>query len=277
MKIRLGTTLLSPGQRGIAAASADKSFHLRRGFTLIELLVVIAIIAILAAILFPVFAQAREAARKSSCLSNQKQIGLGILMYAQDYDEAIVPWLAPSDGTPASSRIWCTLLQPYIRNGGNYSGTADGVMACRSWSEQKLLQAARECGSDAFVAPILPPTQLFSHYGIALPVSGGAGTQASPYFKQAGTAGPFVTYLPSILRHSETAVVGDGFTGFRQGLSPGSVRTVFGCEARRMHNDGGNFVFLDGHAKWIKGDAEAVVAQDATGRYYQRYFAYDVE
>ncbi|MCS6831601.1 MAG: DUF1559 domain-containing protein, partial [bacterium] len=64
----------------------------RRAFTLIELLVVIAIIAILAAILFPVFSQAREAARKSSCLSNTKQFGTGILMYAQDYDEAIVPW-----------------------------------------------------------------------------------------------------------------------------------------------------------------------------------------
>src|SRR5436853_6791160 len=59
----------------------------RRGFTLIELLVVIAIIAILAAILFPVFAQARNQARKTTCLSNTKQLGLGVLMYLQDYDE----------------------------------------------------------------------------------------------------------------------------------------------------------------------------------------------
>src|SRR6476660_5693806 len=59
----------------------------RRGFTLIELLVVIAIIAILAAILFPVFAQAREAARKASCQSNLKQLGAAIMMYAQDYDQ----------------------------------------------------------------------------------------------------------------------------------------------------------------------------------------------
>ena len=63
----------------------------RLGFTLIELLVVIAIIAILAAILFPVFAQARESARQTSCLSNMKQLGLAMTMYAQDYDEA-VPW-----------------------------------------------------------------------------------------------------------------------------------------------------------------------------------------
>ena len=63
--------------------------HSKRGFTLIELLVVIAIIAILAAILFPVFAQAREAARKTTCLSNEKQLGLAINAYTQDYNEGL--------------------------------------------------------------------------------------------------------------------------------------------------------------------------------------------
>jgi prepilin-type N-terminal cleavage/methylation domain-containing protein/prepilin-type processing-associated H-X9-DG protein len=76
----------------------------KRGFTLIELLVVIAIIAILAAILFPVFAQARESARKASCLSNLKQLGLAFHMYSQDYDETM-PGAAPGNA-PAKEGHW---------------------------------------------------------------------------------------------------------------------------------------------------------------------------
>src|SRR5437763_7624506 len=95
----------------------------RRGFTLIELLVVIAIIAILAAILFPVFAQARESARTSSCLSNTKQIDLGILQYVQDYDERFPIFVYPlnSGGKPDSPwgpwhsnySGWTTQIYPY--------------------------------------------------------------------------------------------------------------------------------------------------------------------
>jgi len=90
-----------------------------RGFTLIELLVVIAIIAILAAILFPVFAQARKAARKTTCLNNVKQIGTGVMMYVQDYDESYPPaqWHMemPSWASPTYQRVQL-LVQPYIKN-----------------------------------------------------------------------------------------------------------------------------------------------------------------
>lgn len=91
------------------------------GFTLIELLVVIAIIAILAAILFPVFAQARERARAASCLSNTKQIGMGISMYVQDYDETYfnMPYPGPGgyDGTAITiSLFWTEVVMPYIKN-----------------------------------------------------------------------------------------------------------------------------------------------------------------
>ena len=97
----------------------------RRGsfaFTLIELLVVIAIIAILAAILFPVFAQAREKARQTSCLSNMKEIGLGMVQYVQDYDELNPTayfhkaWNPASGGTALGYIHWSALLQPYIKS-----------------------------------------------------------------------------------------------------------------------------------------------------------------
>ena len=85
-----------------------------RGFTLIELLVVIAIIAILAAILFPVFARARENARKSNCQSNLKQIGTALMMYVQDYDEYTpASWLGTND---QNGTIWPDLLVPYTKN-----------------------------------------------------------------------------------------------------------------------------------------------------------------
>jgi prepilin-type N-terminal cleavage/methylation domain-containing protein len=126
----------------------------RTGFTLIELLIVIAIIAILAAILFPVFAQARERARASSCLSNMKQMGLGLMQYTQDHDETMPPAYyyntcspnaAPSGGYDASGIIqWSGLVQPYVKStqifvcpsdkiGGlaptNFTGTNSGAGA----------------------------------------------------------------------------------------------------------------------------------------------------
>ena len=85
----------------------------KKAFTLIELLVVIAIIAILAAILFPVFARARENARRASCQSNLKQMGLGILQYTQDYDETMVPC---NEAPNASTTPWMTLTQPYLKS-----------------------------------------------------------------------------------------------------------------------------------------------------------------
>jgi len=97
----------------------------RKGFTLIELLVVIAIIAILAAILFPVFARAREKARQTSCLSNCKQMGLATLMYAQDYDENLVPAYVITYWFSQSGH-----LEPYVKNAQVFHCPSSKGQAC---------------------------------------------------------------------------------------------------------------------------------------------------
>jgi prepilin-type N-terminal cleavage/methylation domain-containing protein/prepilin-type processing-associated H-X9-DG protein len=94
----------------------------RRGFTLIELLVVIAVLAILAAVLFPVLAQARESARKATCLSNQRQLGAAVTLYTQDYDEGFpqthptaTPWNF-DDAEVTLETPWRDLVEPYVRS-----------------------------------------------------------------------------------------------------------------------------------------------------------------
>ena len=140
------------------------------GFTLIELLVVIAIIAILAAILFPVFAQAREKARQTACLSNLKQIGSGVIMYAQDYDEHFPMTLYyNSVSTPTyavgATISWREQVQPYIKNGDGKIATnvsngeyqlgprgITGVFQCPSTPGVKAYQANPNLSNDRHCA-----------------------------------------------------------------------------------------------------------------------------
>lgn len=281
----------TPRPAGQIRGTHYRSARAPRGFTLIELLVVIAIISILAGILLPVFAQSREAARKTSCLSNQRQIGTAVLMYAQDFDEGIVPWIRPRPAgstEPANQRIWSTLLQPYIKNGGGTQ--ANGVMRCPSWDSSKL-QAAN-CAN-----PLPPGTtwatyftpagaEIYSHYGIAVPAQYDAnttpaspGTQVDPDYHLPGSGSGLTTYLPAVLRPADTTLVGDGVTTYSPTAPSGrTVVSLFGCPGSEMHTQGCNYMFLDGHSKWIKGDAEKVLKQNAsTGRWFKRYFTYDQE
>lgn len=113
-----------------------QSIPMKKAFTLIELLVVIAIIAILAAILFPVFAQAKEAAKKTACVSNLKQIGTGFQLYMNDSDDVYPVWSARFDppGDPglfAVQYMYQGLLNPYIKNGANLTtGELNAIWAC---------------------------------------------------------------------------------------------------------------------------------------------------
>jgi len=142
------------------------------GFTLIELLVVIAIIAILAAILFPVFAQAREKARAISCTSNEKQIGLAIMQYVQDYDETL-PYANVINATTGVETRWYNAVDPYIKNGtklttgvnaGMQTGLG-GVWHCPSFPSN---QSAEYGVCDH----LFPPTDNSQANGLFAPVVG---------------------------------------------------------------------------------------------------------
>ena len=270
----------------------------RRGFTLIELLVVIAIIAILAAILFPVFAQAREQARKTQCLSNGRQLGTAIMMYAQDYDEAIVGWFKVREyaGQPLWERFWIGMLNPYVKSevtrppaGQVYTpgGTPKGLYACPSWSLSNYLRGANmpDCYPGA-LDPYMPPTEIYSHYGMVFQMAqrGGAGTPQNPYYHFAGSLvyppdrGGLTRYLAEIRRPGETILMGDGITFLDRG--PTYVVISLGCESQFIHQEGSNFVFLDGHSKYIARNSERYLMTTTENNqtvYFMRYFTFSME
>ena len=198
----------------------------KRGFTLIELLVVIAIIAILAAILFPVFARARENARRASCLSNLKQIGLGMMQYTQDYDEKYT--LQDIDGqtlgTPLGTGISVAdILQPYIKS--------EQVWKCPSSS--KIGSGAGRISYHANGCLIGPaPASLAAVQTVA----------TTALFRDPGSATSWDAFylrprpIAATASDCTAADVNTERAGFTQ-IGP--------------HFEGYNFAYADGHAKWV--------------------------
>jgi len=189
---------------------------MRRGFTLIELLVVIAIIAILAAILFPVFARAREKARQASCLNNQKQWALAWHMYVQDYDEWIPPFCRRLvvDGVGVDwcwDQLWFMVLEPYVKN-----------------------QAIRFCPSDNFRGG----------YGINY------GYNCYYLREPAWGLAEGAMKLAEITKPAETIMAGETNQGQYVLYNP-TVTSEAWRYCYNRHNGGSNYSFCDGHAKWV--------------------------
>jgi prepilin-type N-terminal cleavage/methylation domain-containing protein/prepilin-type processing-associated H-X9-DG protein len=201
----------------------------RRGFTLIELLVVIAIIAILAAILFPVFAKAREKARQSSCSSNLKQIALGALQYAQDYDEVHIR-------STAGTLAWGDTVQPYLKS--------EQLLNCPSTQYRMMLNTGVTPNrywrrNDAGVT-----TNRWYAYGL-----NAYGITGPPQ-----VANPSGRAMATITRPAECIwfADGDGATPYSIGSGNMTVNDVRGQVDWDRHNDGFNVAYVDGHVKWTK-------------------------
>jgi len=216
-----------------------------RGFTLIELLVVIAIIAILAAILFPVFAQARAAARKAVCLSNMKQLGIASSMYFQDYDETIYPQYVVLNPTTGTQAWWQTLIDPYVKHGmqnqGQRSGPNRGILVCPDYKA-------------GFPHPS-PPTNFGLH------PNGSYGPNAYIVVDAAG--GQQVYSLAAINAPASVVLLAEcvGTSRFITGRDDmyDTQRADY-ILARGRHMGGSHYAFVDGHAKWYKApdDREAL-------------------
>jgi prepilin-type N-terminal cleavage/methylation domain-containing protein/prepilin-type processing-associated H-X9-DG protein len=201
------------------------------GFTLIELLVVIAIIAILAAILFPVFSQAREAARKTVCLSNMRQIGSAFYMYLQDNDETF-----PLDGHTSRRFSWIFSLDPYTKNRQIYRCPSDNSA---NWFPRPAgdLTPPRftSYGTNLWMAPLHPGEPNYGTRGFTTLAS--INSPASTIYSAELVENTIQDHFhPPWWRENNEFVLEKPGTGI----------------AITRHQGGSNYFFCDGHAKWYR-------------------------
>ena len=207
----------------------------RSGFTLIELLVVIAIIAILAALLFPVFAKVREKARQTSCASNEKQLGLAFTQYIQDNDE-----MFPSGNTSVPSDAgqgWAGQIYPYVKSTAVYRCPDDSTTSPNiSYGYNRNLASQSQAVLHAPAGTVLS----FEVAGInADPTIPAEAVSAAAWGPDGSGGNGFLA-------------VGEYETG-PMGQPAGSEEVDFSTNGR--HTNGSNFLFGDGHVKWLRGAA----------------------
>jgi len=222
-----------------------------KGFTLIELLVVIAIIAILAAILFPVFARAREQARKTSCLSNLKQLGLGFAMYTQDYDERLPGiWSGQwnLNSSPQAQMNWAPAIFPYTKNKQIYVCPSDSSGHGSSYLGNNYIGNVK-------IAIIPRPSEQV----ILMDGSIDNSCERDPANKTCNPADP------------STATGQNAFNGLNADYTIwNSTERVNGIRSGQnwsvpRHGDTSNMVFSDGHAKSTRGISKRYGTGDNVG------------
>ena len=236
--------------------SGDRATRKSSAFTLIELLVVIAIIAILAAILFPVFAQARAKARQIACLSNVRQLGMAFQQYFQDYDEQFP--LLGKGGTPDTS--WFFTMQPYIKSTKMLRCPEDGAanwVAEKDWANPAVTGVRRASYTlNGYLAP-----------GNSNPGHGGN----FPYL--AGIQKP-----ASVIFLAESPSTFNGNYFHAHSWNPPTSTSHWKVDIDRpddlaydRHSDGFNAAFLDGHAKWMKWQQAWANRDPSVGGQYVTY------
>ncbi len=218
----------------------------KRAFTLIELLVVIAIIAILAAILFPVFSRAKEAAKKAACLSNQKQIGLALEMYLNDYDDRLPDRRDLKTTTPGGWKPWTTwppsdpraawatiILRPYTKN--------DQIWLCPSRFFRGSVQAEQDTGDGATTNYWM---WRFDRTTDPVPLDNFWGKSPEQCVQDLISANDPIIGIPTGIADVEVMV--DPYFPDTIPTTPPALR------GKAVHFGGRNRLFLDSHAKFLK-------------------------